>query len=104
MVYYFLYYNELLDLRFKINSSRGLSLNVIIDIENIEEVISVREYLNNPIYKSLVRIDNEKNGVRNKEALIEKLNLYKNLRIILFFLLEDKYIGDDKRYLYRYIV
>ena len=103
MVYYSPHYYELLNLRFKIKSSRSLSLNVIIDIESIEEVISVREYLNNPIYKSLVRIGDEKNGVRNEEALIEELNLYKNLRIILFFLLEDKYIGDDKRYLYRYI-
>ena len=70
-------------------------------MENVEEVIGVKEYLNNPICKSLVRIGDEKNGVRNEEALVEELNLHKNPRIILFFLLEDKGIGDDERCLYR---
>lgn len=100
-MYCLLYRHELLDLHFKTKSSRGLSFDVVIDIENTEEVIYIREYLDNPIRKSLVRIGNEKNGVGNKESLVEEFNLYKNPGIILFFLLKDKCIGDDGRCLYR---
>lgn len=49
----------------------------------------------------MLRIGYKKGRIWYKQLVIKRFNLYKYLDIVAFFLLEDKYISDNKRCFYR---
>lgn len=73
-----------------------MDLNVVINTPDVYNIISFREHKDNTVSEYLFRIGNEELRVGNKKLIKKEFNLHKNPGVTGLFLLEDKYVGDDK--------